>query len=280
MYPGSEDPFAIKITLSGKDSYVIPCFRRKLAKGIISKYECGPGGLYAGPLGFDGQINHTQIQSIKNALESELTNFSFRLNPFMISNELVLSNSNSFTQVVDLTNRESYSSDLQKNGVTYDARLAQKKGLQLQLEDIVDLKNFIQVYSAIRQSWENPGTFYPAEFFDNLTTSKHCDFWSVLQDGDYIGGSIILKGPNHVSSWLTIIHPDYRNSRPYEYVYRHFIDYYSEAGFRYFDFNPSAGLEGVIKFKEKFGTIRAPFLQIENQSVISSVISAIRGELS
>lgn len=280
MYPDSEDPFAVKINLDDHQSFVIPCFIRKLAKGLVSKYECSPGGLYAGPLGLEGKMNLTQIQSLKVALNSVFNDFSFRLNPFVTSVELDVPGSSLFTQVVDLTDRETISVDLQHSGVAYDARLAHRKGVRIYLEANVDLTNFLLVYDAIRRSWKSPGSYYPAEFIKLLTSSIHCDFWSVLHKNDYIGGGIILKGPKHVSSWLTIMHPELRNVRPYEYVYHHFIHHYSKAGFRYFDLNPSAGLDGVVKFKEKFGTKRIPFLQFEHQGLVSSMIAAIRGEKS
>jgi len=280
LYPGSEDPFAVKIVLENRITYIIPCFKRNLAKGIVSKYECGPGGLYAGPLGITGGLNQDQITSIKEILISVFTDFSFRINPFVISCELVDSKSNLFTQVIHLNNQAAVSEHLQQNGVTYDARSAQRKGLRIKNESDFNLNNFLQVYDAIRLSWENPGTYYPAEFFDCLTSSEHCDVWSVFHNDDYIGGGIILKGPSHVSSWLTIMHPDSRALRPYEFAYQQLIEHYTKAGFKYFDFNPSAGLDGVVKFKEKFGTEQVPFLQIENQGAISSLIYAIRGENS
>lgn len=280
MYPGSEDPFAVKLFINDQDFFVLPCFKRKLTKGIVTKYECGPGGLYAGPLGFEGKMNQSHIESLKNALNSELSDYSFRINPFLISEEIQESDSNLFTQLVDYADQENRVSILQQSGVAYDARLAQKKGLRVTLAENGDLKSFLEVYNAIRSSWESPGTYYPAEFFDNLIASTYCDFWSVYQHEEYIGGGIILKGPKHVSSWLTIIHPNHRKYRPYEFVYTQLIDHYMASGFSYFDFNPSAGLEGVVKFKEKFGTVRIPFLEFENQSPTSALISSIRGIIS
>jgi hypothetical protein len=71
--------------------------------------------------------------------------------------------------------------------------------------------------------------------------------------------------------------PESTNFRPYEFAYHELLKHYADAGYKWFDFNPSAGLEGVVKFKEKFGTDKKYFLQIENQSTLSTLISRIRG---
>lgn len=277
MYSGSVDPFAIKITDVDRESYVIPCFKRNLAKGLLSKYECSPGGLYAGPLGINGQLSELHIQSLKKILEKELTDFSFRLNPFILPVKHPISTGDLFTQVVDFAAQGDFSENLRQNGVAYDARYAQRKGLRIQLESKINLINFFQVYESIRLSWDHPGTYYPVTFFEKLTSSHLCDVWSVLHNDDYIGGGILLKGPKHVSSWLTIMHPDSRSLRPYEFAYNHLLNHYADKGFRYFDFNPSAGLEGVVKFKEKFGTSKISYAQLENQGKMNSVLVALRG---
>lgn len=280
MYPGSDDPVAYKLSTESKSSVVIPCFRRKLAKGLVSRFECSPGGLYSGPLGLSGKINLHQIQLIQNALIKVLKDFSFRTNPLLTSVDLDEYTGDLFTQVVELRNQDAITASLHKSGVLYDTRLAQRKGLKVTRSDSSDLEKFFEVYQSIRQKWDNPTSSYPFDFFKQLVSSKHCDFWSVTEDETYIGGGIILKGPFHASSWLTIMHPDSTILRPYEFIYQFLLQHYSEAGFRWFDFNPSAGLDGVVKFKEKFGTRRFPFYQFENQGSVTSIINTIRGTKS
>lgn len=279
MYPGSKDPIAFKLIVDRQSPIVIPCFRRKLAKGLIYRYECSPGGLYSGPLGLHEGLNKSLIQLIQNALIKEFKDFSFRTNPFLTPDDSEDFISDLFTQVVDLRNQDEISAFLQNSGVSYDARSAQRKGLKVTSSDSSGLAKFFEVYKSIRRKWDNPTSNYPFEFFQRLISSNNCDFWSVTRNDDYIGGGIVLKGPFHASSWLTIMHPDSTNLRPYEFIYQYLIEFYSNAGLHWFDFNPSAGLEGVVKFKEKFGTVRIPFYQFENQGMVSSIINTIRGTM-
>ena len=280
MYPGSRDPIAFKLVLDSQSPVVIPCFRRKLAKGLVSRFECSPGGLYSGPLGLSGWLDSYQIQLIQNALIKEFKDFSFRTNPFLRLDSSEDFKSDLFTQVVDLRNQDEISAFLQNSGVSYDARSAQRKGLKVTSSDSSDLTKFFEVYKSIRLKWGNPTSSYPIDFFERLISSNYCDFWSVTHNGDYIGGGIILKGPFHASSWLTIMHPDSTNLRPYEFIYQFLLQQYFEAGFRWFDFNPSAGLDGVVKFKEKFGARRIPFYQFESHGMVSLIINTIRGTQS
>ncbi len=278
MYPGSDGPIALRIALDEDISMIVPCFKRKLAKGLFSKFECSPGGLYAGPLGLKETMNQVQFESIRDALIKEFNDISFRFNPFITAGISLPSDTRLFTQLVDLNKPDEITEKFQHSGVAYDARTAKRKGLHLKMTDKNDIQKFLQVYDELKSTWDNPTSDYPLDFLNSLISSGHCDFWSLSHRDNYIGGGIILKGPYHASSWLTIMHPESTKLRPYEFTYVNLIKHYSEIGIRWFDFNPSAGLEGVVKFKDKFSTKRLHFGQFESVGSMSSLISAIRGE--
>lgn len=55
------------------------------------------------------------------------------------------------------------------------------------------------------------------------------------------------------------------------------MDHYFQAGCTYYDFGPSNGLEGVMRFKESFGAAPAPFLSAERLNVAGRAYFALRG---
>ncbi len=280
MYPHSENPFAVKIRLDNQKSVVIPCFKRKMTKGLLSRYECSPGGLYSGPIGLSGSLHRDQMQELLLILNVELRDFSFRMNPFVTTEGFFDTDTVLFTQVTDLGDKPTLATKLQQSGVAYDARSAHRKGLRLQLSGKDDLQSYLNVYDSCRLRWQKQTSIYPVEFFERLILSKHCDFWRLLYQNEYIGGGIILKGPNHAASWLTIVDPESTSLRPYEFLYQKLLNHYADSGYRWFDFNPSSGLQGVVRFKEKFGTRRMAFHQFERKGAMSSIIAAIRGDRS
>ena len=51
---------------------------------------------------------------------------------------------------------------------------------------------------------------------------------------------------------------DALDTRPVHALIDRLLDESCEGGFRWFDFNPSGGLEGVVRFKDWFGCVRLP----------------------
>jgi hypothetical protein len=277
LHTTSEAPTAFRFESESGLSFVIPCLRRKLAKGLVGYHECGPGGLYAGPLDLNNSALSPDFSDLKEALKTHFKHYSFRVNPFLCESVgLNVSHPATFTQVTSLYDFDKVLSDLQKSGVLYDSRSAERKGLRLVKTTAESAQAYFTIYEQLRKTWKTAGSFYPLEFFERLMQSKQCDTWSIVHENTYIGGAIILVGVNHVSSWLTIMNPEITHLRPYEFAYHNLLEHYHLQGYRWFDFNPSAGLEGVVRFKEKFGTAKLPFLQYENQHGLTSLFAAIR----
>jgi CelD/BcsL family acetyltransferase involved in cellulose biosynthesis len=184
----------------------------------------------------------------------------------------------SFTQIVDLERElTDLKSVWQSSGVNYDRRIAHRKGVRIERTGPKDLDTFFSVYSTLKHTWENVSTEYKKSFFEKLISSNQADFWAIYVNDMYVGGGILVKGVNHVSSWLTIIHPDYTTFRPYEFFYTTVIEYYRELGFKWFDFNPSAGLPGVVRFKDKFGCDHVPFFTLKSRTVCIQFLDYVRG---
>lgn len=275
-------PECWKIQIEGSRYILIPVLRKNALKGMTSTYTGAPGGLYSGPIS-NHAIMMSEVQQSVQTLAGKLKNLDVRLNPFWfhanqpdhLPDSWGLAH---FTQAIHLCQSdESLSGVLTNTGVSYDARYAERKGVDIQITDMNDLTNFMDLYAEMLQKWESVGTIYTSRFFESLVSSPHVDFWKITHKSEYVGGGLLLKGKYHVSSWLTIIHPEVLKLRPYEYTYAHLIGHYRKLGFTWFDFNPSAGLDGVVRFKEKFGTQILPFPEYSKYSGIISLANLIRG---
>jgi hypothetical protein len=278
MFPNSLGVQALVFEFSDSCKVLIPGLPRKILKGVQTILESGPGGLYAGPLSTDNRFSSGHLAAIESYYVKSNININLRLNPLICENLHINDAAGSFTQIIDL---EREATDLksvwQSSGVNYDRRIAQKKGVRVERTGPNDLDTFFSVYSTLKLTWQDVSTEYKKSFFEKLISSDQAEFWAIYVHDVYIGGGILVKGVNHVSSWLTIVHPDYTSFRPYEFFYTTVIEHYRELGFKWFDFNPSAGLTGVVRFKEKFGCDQLPFFTLKSRTAFTQFIDYVRG---
>jgi lipid II:glycine glycyltransferase (peptidoglycan interpeptide bridge formation enzyme) len=70
----------------------------------------------------------------------------------------------------------------------------------------------------------------------------------------------------HAVYWHGAAHEDALQLRPTHVLHAAIIKDACARGYRYYDFNPSGGLEGVARFKAGFGTELVPFRRYAYES--------------
>lgn len=185
-----------------------------------------------------------------------------------------------FTQVLDLTEFAGVEDTLRRNQVYRKQRQGERAGLCLRLAaEPGDIARYFAIYEAARERWgaEATSNLGPTLFQSFDLHSAAVDFWLIERSGEVIGGGPFLQaGSRHVVSWLMLAHPDHFSVRPYEFAYAHLIHHYRDRGFRYFDFNPSGGHEGVIRFKDNFGAQRLPSNELARPPFLAELARATR----
>ena len=271
----------LKICFNDSLELLFPISKKNVLKGFQSHFTGVPGGLYGGPLSKDKITADHLILSIE-FIKKKYSNVDFRINPFLfqfLNSNLDISkiNSQNFTQAIDL-NQSFNNIDLalSSSNIDYDSRYANKHQIHIETAKPTDLKSFLGVYQKMITKWGKANIEYTPAFFELLISSENCDFWAFYKADIYIGGGIFLKQNYHVSSWLTIVQSDYLKYRPYEFIYQKLINHYKSAGFHWFDFNPSAGLDGVISFKKKFGTQKLIIPEIQQTSTFVEISNRLR----
>lgn len=264
--------YGLEILFSDGTKVFVPVFERKVARGLTTLIECSPGALYGGPLS-NATLTLHHCESLVKFIKQKYPNLDYCLSPFISVGGHSQDEADDHTQVVDLTSN--FLTVFKKNKVDYDFRIAKKNGLELINGNADMVEHFYRSYMIARSRWENNEAPYPQSFFENLKKSDNCDLWLVSHHNEFIGGGVILKCNEHVSSWLAVMHTDQLKFRPYEFYYSSVIEHYQKNGFKWFDFNPSRSLQGVMRFKEKFGSAYIPLKKVKQRSVLLRSLDSI-----
>jgi hypothetical protein len=138
------------------------------------------------------------------------------------------------------------------------ANKARREGVTTRLAKTeVDWVAYYHMYEHSLARWgRNASSRYPWRFFEIVrkTNSDKIRLWLADYNGRAIAGALCLYARKHVVYWHGAALSEFFNLRPVHLllydVIRDAVDY----GAHWFDFNPSGGHEGVLRFKEGFGT--------------------------
>ena len=84
--------------------------------------------------------------------------------------------------------------------------------------------------------------------------------WLAEKDSAIVAGAIIFYWNRIVSYWHGASHQDFFSYYPNNMLHMEIIREAAAAGFRYYDFGPSGGQDGVARFKKSFGAVELPFV--------------------
>lgn len=239
---------------------VLPLVQRRFIRGLSKQYVSSPGGLYGGWIS-DQKLTNEHINLLHKYIRQKLGNVLIRVNPY---DDMMLEASNpkeivyqDFTQVINL-NKDF--NDIIRNwshGHKSALHKAQKSGLVVKKANAInDWQEFYEVYKATVNRWgDSAQTIYSWEWLLYLQEikSSYINLWLVLDQGNVIAGILTLSSEKNVSAWLAACYDTKYPLRPYHIlIYEILLEAYNREC-NWFDFNPSAGLTGVLNFKKRFG---------------------------
>ena len=253
----------LRIDFTDEVSCIVPLLFGKRMKGLIEQFEAGPAGTYGGPLS-TSPLSWGHIHSIAEVLKS-LGNFYLRLNPYVFKSTKADRNSDEYdfigvnytvdtTQTIDLTvTKDQLDAQLRKKQVVQYATKMAEQGYSVRLITPSELRVFYSIYENAQTRWEKVTIRHPFATFNQLMLSNNCDFWGLYNDkNNLVGAGPIVTGNKKAIAWLPVMHSSVIKKRVYEVFYHNVICHYFDKGYHWFDFNPSGGNDGVVKFKEKF----------------------------
>jgi hypothetical protein len=131
-----------------------------------------------------------------------------------------------------------------------------RSGLDIGLAESED--DYRQYYHAYQESltrWgERATSRYPFELFRAMKecSRERVKLWLVRKAGAVIGGIVMFYHNRHAVYWHGAFIEAFFEYRPSNLVHVEAIRDACERGFEWYDFNPSGGHEGVVRFKQSF----------------------------
>lgn len=245
----------------------LPLASFKILRGHLKRHVSSPAGTYGGFL-FQKRLQEFEIQKLAHWIKG-FDGINITFTPFHEADWGVSHLPSDFTQIIPLG--QSWlriEKQMKKGRILRKVRKAKSNYLEFRRIRAEEVVMFHKVYVSRRSDWEKPSNDYSLKLFELLHNVTDTDFWGIyLPDGTLIGGGIFLRQKWHVSSWLPVALTKYLSLKPYEFLFFNCIQYYHTKGLKWFDFNPSGGHEGVVRFKSGFGAVRKDVISWEHISV-------------
>jgi hypothetical protein len=258
----------------GRQALLPLCFEQRLG-GLLGCFSAAPQATFGGWIGSDA-LDDAQLDALlEHLLERGSSSLVWRMNPydapaFDAAQRRGLSCRADYTHAIELSPGPDALAAKFKNGYRSDIRKALKAG-RISVEPAQRLEEwraYYRVYQETLGRWGHQlSEGYPWELFELFARleSPFVKLWLARHDGAIVSGELCLYAKRHVVSWHAATLKDYLRSHVAKVQIFHVIRDACARGYRWFDFNPSAGLEGVRTFKESFDArpLPAPLVYVD-----------------
>jgi hypothetical protein len=247
-------------------------------KAVFPLIQTRGGGLLKGKArlkssvfgGYGGIIAEDKLSAIEQAaiyeyLLSLKASISVDGNPFSqytIPETFTLKKD--FTHVFALDTTEEDALQRLSRGAKSNLNQARKKGVSVRIaRSEEDVLQYFNIYQDTLKRWGDATLFaYPQELL--LAIYRHGEdaakLWIAEKDGTIIAGAIIFYWNQVVSYWHGASLQDYFDCYPNNLLHITIIGDALHKGYRFYDFGPSGGQQGVARFKQSFGAEKYDFL--------------------
>jgi hypothetical protein len=146
----------------------------------------------------------------------------------------------------------------------YGVRKSKEAGVSVrEATTLDDYRTYYGAYQASIERWDEVSKTYSWEFFERiheLATERpeSIKLWVTEVDGEIASGALVFYWNGHAVNWHAAAYADYFSKYINDRIHADIIEDAVERGTEYYDFNPSGGIEGVVKFKSEFGPEKRP----------------------
>jgi CelD/BcsL family acetyltransferase involved in cellulose biosynthesis len=122
-------------------------------------------------------------------------------------------------------------------------------------------EEYYRIYEARLRNWGKAATSrYPMALLRALYEARgsKMSLWVVARDGKIVGGNLNFYQGRHCVEWHAAYDPTFFSCGARDFLVDRIIRNAWGRGFTWYDFNPSAGIEGTRRFKRTFGTGALP----------------------
>ena len=271
--PGKIFPEGVVVQFSDGKKALLPLSCHKIANGLMKRYLSSPARTYGGPISLDGlEADHRKL--LYQYFLKHYPNIVLRINPFdspydiealkpsMADETCVLELSRNFDEIVHTWTKG------HRSAVTK----AMKAGITIRLAHSADdWKRYYDIYLSSFRRWGDKATSkYHWEFFKILSdlNTPYVKLWLAEFERQCVAGAVIFYARNHAVYGYAAALEEFFSMRPVNLLLFEVIKDASSRKFSWFDFNPSGGHEGVMKFKQSFGSQKMSCPIVDKQSFV------------
>lgn len=246
------------VTFSDGTVAFVTLLRKPRLRGLVATYETGPRGTYGGWLSAD-ELGEDHARLLVETMR-ELGNVTWYTNPYDANAGVI----HAAATQPDVTDAMVFDGDFDalfrtwSKGHRAAVKQAQRSGIEVRVaEGVDDWKAYFGAYEDSLKRWgEAAHTPYRWDLFERLAKlpPSLARLWLAVHEGRVVAGAVCFYARRHVVYWHGSAYADYFKKRPVNLLVHAAARDACERGFRWFDFNPSGGLEGVRAFKTSFGT--------------------------
>jgi hypothetical protein len=155
-----------------------------------------------------------------------------------------------------------------------EVRRAAKAGIRMsRSKDTADFEQWQQLCSAnyiAHGRRPYPSALYRA-VAERIQETETLRFYVAKLDGRVVGGSVQVFALRRGYSWMIATDPEFRNCGVNDGLYQAIFQDVITEGLTSFDFGPSAGAEGVTRFKEKWGGLQRVYHQYSYANALGRI---------
>jgi len=261
---------------------VIPLVRRRIAAGVISTYFSSPAGTYGGWVSAD-ELRPEHAAAATQYLCGRVPNVTWRINPYDPNAPAAsdVAAEDDHTHALELSSDFDAIFKTWSKGHRAAVKQSQREGITARLADgIEDWRAYYDAYEDSLRRWGDSASMaYRWEFFEALErmASPHVRLWLAMHDDRVAAGALCFYAKRHVVYWHGAAHSEYFKMRPVNLLVYSAVRDACGAGYRWFDFNPSGGLDGVRSFKKSFGTSELSCPVVRRESATLRLLKKLRG---
>jgi hypothetical protein len=229
------------------------------SEGSVRGFVSSPPDVYGGWIAVN-PIGREHAALLREFLTTQLGKLDWQINPFddLLSAVPPKTQERVETHAINLkngfeTNYREWSSACRRA-----ERKAQRSGVAVRLAQTEDdWHDYFLAYEDSCRRWGDRAlSKYEWRLFELMhgIGSKHLRLWlATAEGGRIVGGALIGYAKRHAVYWHGAVLEDSLALRPMNLLFYEVIADACRQGYEWFDFNSSAGLDGVRRFKEGFG---------------------------
>lgn len=187
----------------------------------------------------------------------------------------------SFTQVVDLRPDLETLRGRWSRGHRSAVNKASRAGVEVaRATTRAEWREYVELYRWSLQRWGDPISRYDDRVFDLFAEIPAATLWTARWDGRMLAGVLCLYHNRTIMYWSGALRIDEQRLRAAPLLHAEVMRAGKQAGYRWYDFNPSGDLDGVIAFKERFGAQRRDLGMVLNNAPLKARLLAVRNRLT